>query len=145
MGANDSEFDRKSAPEFRPPAELLETARKTATLYRMTLEEKDGWWTGSSVEIPGTFSSAKTLAECVKKTQFALTLAVAYLMHTKEAVPRPCRDVLRDKQVNVRLTAEEKLYLDTTARSEGFRSASDLIRTAVFSFLGRGRNGLSKA
>jgi uncharacterized protein (DUF1778 family) len=42
----------------------------------------------------------------------------------------------RDQQVNLRLTAEERLRLDAAASREGYRSLSDYVRAAALNRAG---------
>ena len=128
---------KASAAEFRPTRPQLSAARKVAATYRLTLEEVEGSWIGSAVELPNVLAQAESDTACLAKTREALAMAVAFLEHHKLPVPRPCRTPKRDKQVNIRVSAEEKLALDARARAEGFRSASDFLRAAAFSILGR--------
>jgi len=61
----------------------------------------------------------------------ATTLAVATLLESGEHPPAPARDGNREHQMNIRLTAEEKLALEAAARQRGFRSVSDYVRHAA--------------
>lgn len=128
---------KSAAADFRPTAQQLSAARRVAAAFRLTLEQVDGSWIGSAVELPNVLAQAESDTACLAKTREALAMAVAFLEHHKLPVPRPCRTPKRDRQVNIRVTAEEKLALDARARAEGFRSASDFIRAAAFSIIGR--------
>ena len=67
----------------------------------------------------------------IADTREALAGAVAYMIETAQRPPSPAREGRRTEQVNVRLTAEEKLVLETTARRKGFQGLSDFIRNAA--------------
>lgn len=80
--------------------------------------------------MPTVMSDGKTVTACVKSVLEATTLAIAAMLESGERPPAPAREGKRDQQVNIRLTAEEKLALESIAAREGFRSVSDFIRTA---------------
>ena len=61
-----------------------------------------------------------------KKAREALCVAVATMLE-QERTP-PLAPNKRSAQVNVRLTVEEKLLLEETAKREGFKGLSDFIR-----------------
>ena len=48
----------------------------------------------------------------------------------KKKLPSPARQGTLTQQVNVRLTAEEKAVLESTAKSRGFKGLSDFLRAA---------------
>jgi uncharacterized protein (DUF1778 family) len=60
-----------------------------------------------------------------------LTAAVAYLLEQNEKPATPAREGRRTHQVNVRLTAEKRAILETTARRKGFQGLSDFVRAAA--------------
>jgi uncharacterized protein (DUF1778 family) len=57
--------------------------------------------------------------------------AVATMLEDGDTPPPPASDAMRSEQVNVRLTAEERLALETAAQRHGFRGLSDFIRNAA--------------
>ena len=67
-----------------------------------------------------------TANQCEKKAREALGVAVATMM--EQGRTPPSGGGKRLAQVNVRLTAEEKLLLEETAKREGFKGLSDFIR-----------------
>jgi hypothetical protein len=86
--------------------------------------------------MPYVMADGTTIEACAAETLVATTLAVATMLELGEAPPVPARAGKRDQQVNIRLTAEEKLQLEAAARREGFRSLSDFLRAS-----GLGRAG----
>jgi hypothetical protein len=72
----------------------------------------------------------KTIQECVADVLEATTLTIATMLERGERPPSPAKAHKRDQQVNIRLTAEERLSLEEAARREGFRSISDYMRAA---------------
>jgi predicted RNase H-like HicB family nuclease len=109
---------------------LLRQAREIADTYHLILHFEDGDYYGRALEMPGVMNDGKTPDECVEKTRDILTTAIAYLMEKGEPVPTSASENTRTEQVNVRLTAEEKLLLEEAARSKGYRGVSDFVRSA---------------
>lgn len=109
---------------------IIERARAIVSRYRIVLEphEKLGY-IGSAIEMPNGFADGKTPEQCVAATREALTFAVATMI---EMGKRPPVDRgQRSMQVNIRLTAHEKLILEDAAARRGFRGISDFLRTAA--------------
>jgi len=100
----------------------------------MTLErnEKLGF-VGSSVELPTVFADGMTPETCYEATEGALTVAVATMIECGQIPPQPASARKRTEQVNVRLTAEEKMLLSNAASSLGFKGISDFIRNMAMS------------
>ncbi len=118
-------------------ASVLRKAKKMAADYRIVLEKNERLgFIGSSVELPTVFADAKTPDKCYKATQEALMVAVATMIECGQRPPQPASAGRRTEQVNVRLTAEEKLLFANAAMNLGFKGISDFIRnTALNSVL----------
>jgi hypothetical protein len=80
---------------------------------------------------PHVFGNGKTPEECVNNTREALIGAVAYLLEQDQRLPASAREGTRTEQVNVRLTADEKILPETAARRKGFQGLSDFLRAAA--------------
>jgi predicted RNase H-like HicB family nuclease len=127
---------RGRAPLDRPfAAGVLAEARRFASEYQIIVESEEGHWYGRGLEMPHVFGDGATPAACIEDTRQALTAAVAYLLEQKRIPPSPAKEKKRTTQVNVRLTAEEKSILETTARRKGFEGLSDFLRAAAFESL----------
>jgi predicted RNase H-like HicB family nuclease len=123
---------RGAKPIDRPFArKILAQARETAAAYQIVVQYEDGEWFGRGLEMPNVFGDGPTAEACVENTREALTAAVAYLLETKQRVPAAAAVGRRNEQVNVRLTAEEKLLLEASAKKKGFSGLSDFIRAAA--------------
>ncbi len=124
---------RKSAKAVDRPfdPEVLAKAKRTAAQYQVIVSFEDGQWFGRGLELPHVCGDGKTVTQCVENTREALTGAVAYLLETGQKAPTPARAGTRTTQVNVRLTAEEKVLLETASRRKGFSGLSDFIRAAA--------------
>jgi hypothetical protein len=81
--------------------------------------------------LPGIHADGKTVDQCVKNTREAFAGWVAYLLEEGQRPPMPAREGTRTTQVNVRLTAEEKVLLEATAKRKGFTGLSDFVRAAA--------------
>jgi predicted RNase H-like HicB family nuclease len=110
-------------------AELLRTARSIAESYQIILHQEDGEYYGRAVELPNVMNDGATPDLCVKATRDILTTAIAYLLESGQVPPPAATEKKRTEQVNVRLTAEEKLILEEAARNKGFRGLSDFVRS----------------
>jgi predicted RNase H-like HicB family nuclease len=112
-------------------AEILAQAGKIAEQYQVILAAEDGEWYGRGLELPQVFADGKTPAQCVANTREAMTTAVATLLERGDKPPAPARSNQRTTQVNVRLTAEEKVLLEATAQRKGFNGLSEFIRAVA--------------
>jgi len=95
--------------------------------YRFVIERHpDMGWMCCTVELPDVYGDGETVAECVEHTIEATEGAVAFMLEEKM---RPPRHGARDRQMNVKLTAIEKLELVELARQAGCNGLSDYVRT----------------
>jgi len=122
--AAEKTIDRPLAPE------ILRKAKEFSDAYQIILHHEDGRYFGRGLELPGAMEDGKTPDECVRKTRDILTTAVAYLLEAGQTPPAPASEGKRTEQINIRLTAEEKLMLEEASRSKGFRGVSDFVRSA---------------
>lgn len=112
-------------------AKILKQAEEIARSYRIIIEsDEDVGFFGSLAEMPLVMGDGKTVAKCVDSVIEAAIVAVATMLESGDKPPAPAREGKRDQQVNIRLTAEEKLRLEEAARREGFRSLSDFLRAS---------------
>lgn len=111
---------------------MLAKARKIAEQYRLVIEaDPDCGYFGYTVEMPLVMGDGRTIQACAKCILEATTITVAHMIEIGEQPPAPARDLKRDQQINIRLSAEEKLRLEATAHREGYRSMSDYVRAAA--------------
>ncbi|MEN6450193.1 MAG: hypothetical protein ABFC96_06865 [Thermoguttaceae bacterium] len=110
---------------------ILAKAAKIAGQYQVIVACEGGHWYGRGLELPGIHGDGKTVSRCVENTREALTAAVAYLIEEGQKPPTPATAQTRTTQVNVRLTAEEKVLLETAAKQKGFQGLSDFVRAAA--------------
>jgi predicted RNase H-like HicB family nuclease len=119
-------IDRPFAPQ------IVAEAKRIAAQYHLVLWQEDGEWYGRGLELPNVFGDGPTPAKCVAESLAALTTAVAYLLESGGQPPPPAREGARTEQVNVRLSAEEKLGFESAAKARGFKGLSDFMRFAAF-------------
>jgi predicted RNase H-like HicB family nuclease len=110
---------------------ILAKAKAIVEQYKIVLEFEDGDWYGHGLEMPTAYGDGKTVAAAVADTREGLITAVAYMLEKGQTPPEPAREGNRSAQVNVRLTPEEKVSLETRAKARGFRGLSDFIRASV--------------
>jgi predicted RNase H-like HicB family nuclease len=110
---------------------ILKRSREIADSYQIILHFEDGEYYGRGLELPNAMNDGRTPDECVRNTRDILTTTVAYLLEQGETPPPPASDGKRTEQVNIRLTPEEKLLLEETAKSKGFRGVSDFVRAST--------------
>jgi predicted RNase H-like HicB family nuclease len=107
-------------------------AQATAESYRLILEpDGKGGFVGRALELPTVFERGASADECVRNTRTALTVAVATLLELGQRPPAPSGQGVREAQINIRLSSEEKLLLEESARRSGFRGVSDYVRSMV--------------
>jgi predicted RNase H-like HicB family nuclease len=130
---NSSKNEAKSKRLTKPFKDsIVCKAKKLVTDYRIILERHDRLgFIGCSVELPTVFADAKTPEECYKATEKALMVAVATMIESGQRPPQPASARRRTEQVNVRLTAEEKLLFSNAAMNLGFKGISDFIRNSA--------------
>ena len=112
-------------------ADIQKRAQTMVSDYQVILNCEEGHWYGRGLELPNVFGDGETPAECIDNTREALAAAVAYMLEQGQAPPTPAKQGKRTTQVNVRLTAEEKVILESSARRKGFEGLSDFLRAAA--------------
>lgn len=118
----------------------FDKAKKIANSYSIVLDPSPRLgFIGSSIELPTVFEDGKTMEQCCKRIRDALTVTVATMLECGQNPPSPASEKKRDTQVNIRLTAEEKLRLARTATNLGFDGVSDFVRYAALKELRQSR------
>jgi hypothetical protein len=107
-------------------------AQRVAASYQLILSPEPGvGYLGRTVEMPLAMADGPTIAACAARTLESTTVAVATLLESGGTPPVPAGESRRDQQVNIRLTRDERLRLEASARRAGYRSLSDFMRAAA--------------
>jgi predicted RNase H-like HicB family nuclease len=115
---------------------LLARARRIAATYQVVMWTEDGEYFGRGVELPMTFGDGPTADACMQKTREALTVTVAYMLEQGETPPPPATEAGRTEEISLRVTAEEKLRLETLAAQRGFKGVAEYLRAQGLSRAG---------
>lgn len=84
-----------------------------------------------SLELPEIHGRGKTWHGCYWGAVRATGNAVATMLNHGQRPPLPIRVDDRNHRLRIRVTAEEKLRLESAAIRESFRSVSDYVRNAA--------------
>ena len=121
-----------SAKIDRPfAATVLKRAKAIASRYQVIVWFEDGEYFGRGLELPGVMADGKTAAACFAATQEAMQFAVATLLEAGQTPPPSASEGQRTEQVNIRVSAEEKLQLESAAKQRGYRGLADFFRAAA--------------
>ena len=106
-------------------------AREIASHYQIIIWSESGEYYGQGLELPTTYGDGRTPDECVANVREALEATVAYLLEKGRIPPTPAMlsDAGRTEEINVRVSAEEKIRLEGLARARGFRGVADYVRS----------------
>jgi predicted RNase H-like HicB family nuclease len=132
MSAKRKDVQGKGKAINRPvDSAVLKRARQIADRYQVVISHEDGEYYGRGLELPGAMDDGTTPDECVTNTREAMVAMVAYMLEEGRTPPAPALEGARTEQVNVRLTAEEKLAMEQAAQRQGYRGLSDYVRAAA--------------
>ena len=76
-------------------------------------------------------NDGKSSAECIARTRNIFTTTIAVMLEEGVTPPPPADEGIRNEQMNIRLSAGERLHLVTAARQRRFEGVSDFIRAAA--------------
>ncbi len=110
---------------------VLAAARKVSRRYGVVIEETDGLFLGSGLEMPLVMADGRTPAECLKNTREALLAASASLLERGDTLPQPMDQQHRTIEVNLRLTGHEKRVIESAARRGGYDGVSEFLRVTA--------------
>jgi predicted RNase H-like HicB family nuclease len=128
-------MSNKSKSSSPGPAVLkrryIEQARAIAEQYQLVIWFEDGEYYGRGVELPYAFGEGKTIEQCARNTKEAFVTAVAGYLQEGNAPPAPAHEGKRDQQINIRLSCQERLLLETKARQSGATGISEYVRAVA--------------
>jgi predicted RNase H-like HicB family nuclease len=110
---------------------VLKRAREIASRYQVVIQQEGDEYVGRGLELPNAFEDGRSADECVKKTREMFVTVVAAMIEAGEVPPPSASEGKRTEQVNVRLSAEEKLVLEASARRHGHSGLAEYIRSAA--------------
>jgi predicted RNase H-like HicB family nuclease len=125
---------RSSSDPRRPfDRDILHRAQALAAKYQVVVwhDDDEDCYYGRGVELPLAMGDGQTAEDCVKATHEAFVSVLATLLESGQAVPAPATAGKRDQQVNVRLSSDERLILESAARKQGFTGISDFVRAVA--------------
>ncbi|MFN0130919.1 MAG: type II toxin-antitoxin system HicB family antitoxin [Phycisphaerales bacterium] len=124
--------------ELRPgdlTPQTLERAALWVDGYRFVTERTDdGTFMAHSIELPAVVAMGDSPEAALHAAIEAQRLAVALMLHDRVHPPLPTGSGKRDQQVNVRMSAQERLLMDAAAKASGFSTIADYLRTAAIEF-----------
>ncbi|HMN41527.1 MAG TPA: hypothetical protein PKE29_11830 [Phycisphaerales bacterium] len=110
-------------------AAALAKARRIAEGYRLVITpDPDVGFFGYTLEMPLAMGEGRSIAACARSVLDSTVAAIAAMIEQGQRPPAADSGLRRDQQVNIRLSAEEKLRLEALSKREGFRSLSDFVR-----------------
>jgi predicted RNase H-like HicB family nuclease len=117
---------------------LLAKAAAVVARYRVILgiDDEAGEYYGRGLELPGAMGDGKTPDKCVASTREAMRAIAAFMLERGERLPSPASDASRPVQLNIRVSAEEKLLFEEAARQRG-QGLSDFVRSAALAGVAR--------
>jgi hypothetical protein len=89
----------------------------------------DGYF-GRGLELPGALGDGATPAACLQATRESMAALVGFMLERGQTPPPAADDQARLVQLNVRISAGEKLMFEQAARQRG-QGLSEFIRTAA--------------
>jgi predicted RNase H-like HicB family nuclease len=107
---------------------VLARAKAISAGYQVVMWSEDGHYYGRGVELPMTMGDGPTPGDCMEDTREALSVTVAYMLEQGETPPPAASEEKRTEQISLRVSAEEKLRLETLARQHGFKGVADYLR-----------------
>jgi len=128
MSVSSRNSSKKKAIDAPFDPEIEKRAYEIVDEYRFVIEREEGHYYGHAVEMPYCFGDGATPDECLRSAREGAIAGVAYMLEQGE--PAPASKNKRTEQLNLRLTAMEKMQLEEAARREGFRGVSDFVRRA---------------
>jgi predicted RNase H-like HicB family nuclease len=121
----------KKSKDLRIKPVFVAQARPIAEKYQMVIWFEDGEYYGRGVELPYSFGDGKTIDRCARDTREAFITTIASMLQDGFTPPAPAAEGKRDQQINIRLSSEEKLMLETKARQSGAAGISEYIRAVA--------------
>jgi predicted RNase H-like HicB family nuclease len=127
--SNKLKSSKRGALALKP--RFVEQAKPIAQTYQLVIWFEDGEYYGRGVELPYAFGDGATVEECAKNTRDAFVTAVAGYLQDGRTPPAPANEGKRDQQLNIRVSSQERLLLETKARQSGAMGISEYVRAVA--------------
>ena len=111
-------------------AGILKRAREIVDRYQVVMRQEDDGYYGRGLELTNALGDGTTPQACLKSTRESMTAVVAFMLERGEQPPAPASDEIKLVQLNVRISAGEKLMFEEAARQRG-QGLSEFIRSAA--------------
>jgi predicted RNase H-like HicB family nuclease len=111
--------------------QFVDQARAIAAQYQLVIWFEEGEYYGRGVELPYAFGEGSTVEECAASTREAFVTAVAGFLQEGQTPPAPAHEGKRDQQLNIRVSSQERLLLETKARQWGATGISEYVRAVA--------------
>ena len=121
-------------PDLREafPADLWEKAERLSRSYRVFIDpDPDGGFLGSSEDFQRVFAEGNTPQACFDATQTLIAVSIATMLANDQRIPEPIGNGKRDRQINFRVSGEEKARMEAARKRRGFEGMGDFVRTAA--------------
>ena len=120
----------------RMDPDLLKRAKRIVERYQVVIRrESDGYY-GRGLELPGAMGDGPTPEACMDAVRESMAALVGYMIEEGETPPPPAADATKIVQLNVRVTAGDKLLFEEAARQRG-QGLSEFIRSAAAELIRR--------
>ncbi len=123
-----------SAPQ-RSDEEIMAQARQLAEGFQLVVvPDTNVGFLGYVPELPGVCVNAQSQAECWSRLREALEITLATILDQRVEIP--CSEEGRkDAQINFRVRADEKEWLEEEARQLRLRGVSEIVRKIVKDYI----------
>ena len=114
------------------PSEVWEKAEHLSKRYRVSIDsDPDGGFLGSSQDFQRIFAEGKTPQACFSAAQTLIAVSIATMLANDQRIPEPIGSGKRDRQINFRVSGEEKARMEAARKRRGFEGMGDFVRTAA--------------
>ena len=111
-----------------PSVAHIHKATQLAGQYKITAWSEDGQWWGRCLELSHCLGDGNTAQDAIAATRLAIVAALSADLADGISAPIPARDGIRSEQVNVRVSWDEKAFIEDNARRAGFKGMADYVR-----------------
>src|SRR6266508_2721206 len=109
---------------------IAKRAKQIVERYQVVMRREEDGYFGRGLELPGALGDGATPAACLRSVKESMAALVAFMLERGESLPPPASEQTKLVQLNVRISANEKLMFEQAARQRG-QALSDFIRTAA--------------